>query len=223
MSLDADDQVYSRSLSSKENAFVSEKKGASLRSGSFIFPNKCQTGKKTNFEERTDNASTDSTSKQQEQALLTAVYNTIAISLFVACLGLLAVLYIVLESFLKPIFWALLTSAFLFSSKRFLTEAALYRLADIERRETVLALESFLFPFELFNTGIDRFWSFLKKNIFSLIGLIFTVIVFNLLDSYYDGIFQTVFGFINFIYKVSQLLLRCETFKTDFFHILYRH
>jgi hypothetical protein len=202
MSLDASDQSYHRSLSNKQSfKYPSDK-----RSASFVFP-KCQTaGQKTthNLESLASDAeSATATSKHQEQALLSAIYNTIAISLFVACLGLLAVLYIVLESFLKPIFWALLTSAFLFSSKRFLTETARSRLADIETRETILALESFLFPFELFDAAIDRFGSFLKQNVFSLIALIFTVLFFNLMDSYYDAIFQAAFVFVNFIYKVT--------------------
>lgn len=198
MSLEGDEHLISKSFDQKTKDFVQSEVRADRQNPIF----QRVKSKKALFQNNESNSEDKTSKHQQEQALLSAIYNTIAVSIFFACLGLLAILFIVLRAFLKPIFWALLTSAFLFSSKRHLTNIARSRLASIEKREAVLALESILFPFELLDSGIDFFCSFFKKNIFRLIGLILTVVFFNIIDSYYDDVIQILYFFIDSIYKV---------------------
>lgn len=203
MSLEGDENLYSRTLKSKNNHYMyqSDKKSGQYQKS--VFPNTQRKNSLFTGDSEVSNAVEITPKNQQEQALLSAIYNTIAVSIFFACLGLLAILYIVLESFLKPIFWALLTSAFLFSSKRYLTDKARLRLSDIEKKENILALEFIFFPFQMIDSGINCFWAFLKKNVTHLVGLVTAVILYNVIESYYENIVNTVCLFSNSIYVVS--------------------
>ncbi len=201
MSLEEDAKFTSRAT---RYNYLSEKKPGHNP----IFPN---THRKSSLSQQGVNPATPFTNpveitakNQQEQALLSAIYNTIAISVFSACLGLLAALFIVLEAFLKPIFWALLTSAFLFSSKRYLTDVARLRLADIEKRDKTLALECLVAPFQLVDSGIDLFWSFLKKNVSRLAGLVALILLFNVVDSYYETFVQALSFVISSMHSVGE-------------------
>ena len=143
---------------------------------------------------------------QQEQALLSAVYNTIAISIFFACLGLLIVLFIILQSFIRPIFWAFLTSSFLFSFKRYLTDVARHRLALIDKTGSLIAFELVLFPIRLLDNMIELFWSLLKLNFNRLVILIVTIISLNIISLYYETVMNAAYWFIGLIYQITGLL-----------------
>lgn len=121
-----------------------------------------------------------SSSVNSDQALLSAVYNTAAISLLVVCVGLCALLFVVLQAFVRPILWALLTSACLFSLKRLLTDVARRRLAEIERAESMLAFQLVLLPIGLVDSCVDWMWALLKRRYRNFIALLAAVLFFNL-------------------------------------------
>ncbi len=217
MSLEEDGKMLfsSKTLNTRSTRYnyLSDKKSSNFQSQ--IFPNtlrKSSLNQHENADTPVSNPVEITAKNQQEQALLSAIYNTIAISIFFACLGLLAALFIVLEAFLKPIFWALLTSAFLFSSKRYLTDAARFRLADIEKCEKTLAIEFLIAPFQFIDSGINLFWLFLKNNVHRLTGLVIFIILFTIIDSYYDSFLQTLYLFINSIYIVSSSAITIAVF-----------
>jgi len=158
MSLEEDAKFTSRAT---RYNYLSEKKPGHNP----IFPN---THRKSSLSQQGVNPATPFTNpveitakNQQEQALLSAIYNTIAISVFSACLGLLAALFIVLEAFLKP-------------------------------------------PFQLVDSGIDLFWSFLKKNVSRLAGLVALILLFNVVDSYYETFVQALSFVISSMHSVGE-------------------
>lgn len=120
------------------------------------------------------------TTANSDQALLSAVYNTIAIGLLVICVGLCALLFVVLQAFVRSIMWALLTSACLFSLKRFLTELARRRLDQIETSGSTLALEFALLPFRLIDSGVDWTWDLMQRRWRQFLALAFLLLIFNL-------------------------------------------
>lgn len=123
---------------------------------------------------------TTTTTANSDQALLSAVYNTIAIGLLVICVGLCALLFVVLQAFVRSILWALLTSACLFSLKRFLTELARRRLDQIETSGSTLALEFALLPFRLIDSGVDWTWDLMQRRWRQFLALAFILLIFNL-------------------------------------------
>lgn len=123
---------------------------------------------------------TTTTTANSDQALLSAVYNTIAIGLLVICVGLCALLFVVLQAFVRSIMWALLTSACLFSLKRFLTELARRRLDQIETSGSTLALEFALLPFRLIDSGVDWTWDLMQRRWRQFLALAFILLIFNL-------------------------------------------
>lgn len=123
---------------------------------------------------------TTTTTANSDQALLSAVYNTIAIGLLIICVGLCALLFVVLQAFVRSILWALLTSACLFSLKRFLTELARRRLDQIETSGSTLALEFALLPFRLIDSGVDRTWDLMQRRWRQFLALAFILLIFNL-------------------------------------------
>lgn len=135
------------------------------------------TGLKINFNPlKTTNMQT----VNSEQALLSAIYNTAAIGLLVVCVGLCALLYVVLQAFVRPILWALLTSAFLFSLKSLLTDVARRRLQEIEKNDSMLAFEMAVMPLRIVDSCIDWIWALIKRRYRNFLVLSLAVLLFNL-------------------------------------------
>lgn len=136
------------------------------------------TGLKINF--KPPNLKDSNHSLNSDQALLSAIYNTAAIGLLVVCVGLCALLYVVLQAFVRPILWALLTSACLFSIKRFLTDVARRRLVEIERNRSMLAFEMAVLPLKMADACVDWIWALIKRRYRNFLVLSLAVVVLNL-------------------------------------------
>ena len=141
-----------------------------------------------------------------EQALLSAIYNTIAISGFVGCLCLCGLLLIVLQAFVRSILWALLTSAFLFSFKRYLTEWSLKKLSNIETTGSTLAFESVIFPFKLIDSSVNYVWSLFLSKYRHLIAIVLAIILFHFASSFYESLFDYSILLIKFANRFSNLM-----------------
>lgn len=144
--------------------------------------------------------------KLAEQALTTAIYNTIAIAIFVICIGLLAILLIVLQVFVRSILWAVLTSAFLFSFKRYLTDLSRNRLSFIEKNGATLAIELIISPFRLIDSTIDLIWSFIVQKYRQFLILVSTIILFNLSCSFYETLFDYSIKILSILTQTSNLM-----------------
>jgi hypothetical protein len=141
-----------------------------------------------------------------EQAILSAIYNTIAISIFVGCLLLCGLLLIVLQAFVRSIMWALLTSAFLFSFKRYLTDLSLKKLKKIEQNGSTLAFESCLSPIKLLDSSVDYVWRLFLSKYRHLIAIVLAIILFHLAGSFYQSLFAYSISFITSANRLSNLM-----------------
>jgi hypothetical protein len=130
------------------------------------------------------NLKSTSNNSADQIAFISAIYNTLAMGILIACLGLCALLYYVLSAFIRPILWAILTSAFLFSFKRYLTEIARKRLEQIEKNNKMLAMELALLPISTLDSTVDWMWSFISEKYRQLAILFSLLVLFNLSSSF---------------------------------------
>ena len=156
--------------------------------------------------EDTNETKTQNNSNLSELAFISAIYNTIAITIFFVCLGLCALLLIVLQAFVRSILWALLTSAFLFTFKKYLTDWARNRLTIIEKNEATLALELVLLPAKLVDDAVDSIWSFFKYKYKNLLILALAIGLFHLASSFYQSLFDFSIISISTLNKTTNLM-----------------
>lgn len=149
------------------------------------------------------NSATTTTSN--EQALLSAIYNTIAISLLVVCIGLFALSIVVLQAFVRSIIWAVLTSAFLFSFKRYLTDRARDRLKEIEQQR-MLAIELTLLPFKLVDSSVDGLWTFIRRKYRIILLILLAIGVFHLAHSFYQSLIDFLIRLVHLTSRTSHTI-----------------
>ena len=152
------------------------------------------------------NEKTQNNNNLSELAFISAIYNTLAITIFFVCLGLCALLLIVLQAFVRSILWALLTSAFLFTFKKYLTDWARNRLTIIEKNEATLALELVLLPAKLVDDAVDSIWSFFKYKYKNLLILALAIGLFHLASSFYQSLFDFSITSISTLNKTTNLM-----------------
>ncbi|XP_060582573.1 transmembrane protein 245-like isoform X2 [Ruditapes philippinarum] len=93
--------------------------------------------------------------KEHEKAIKQAFYNTAAnIFVLLACATTVAV-YFILESFLKPLLWAVLCGAFLYPFKRSLTSALRNWLTSLHKSETPFLVGLAVTPIKCADSAID--------------------------------------------------------------------
>jgi predicted PurR-regulated permease PerM len=141
-----------------------------------------------------------------DQAMIT----TIAIGILVALLGLCAILLIVLQVFVRPIIWAILTSAFLFSSKRYLTDLARAHLSKIEKNGATLSLELIWLPVRVVDSSVEFVWSFFKARYRHLAILVLTITLFHLASAFHDQIFSLLLYLFDMIKILMNFLCYFE-------------
>ena len=94
--------------------------------------------------------------KEHEKAIKQAFYNTAAnIFVLLACAAAIAV-YFILESFLKPLLWAVLCGAFLYPFKRKVTNSLKAWLIGLRISETPIIFGVIITPIKCADNTIDR-------------------------------------------------------------------
>ena len=121
-----------------------------------------------------------------EQAFISALYNSLAIIFLIVSLSLCALLVVVLQVFVRSILWALLTGAFLFKLKRYLTEASCNHLELIENYKSCLTFQIVLLPFKLVDSASDYICGFFWSKKVQLIFTIISVMLFNYVNLIYE-------------------------------------
>ncbi|CAF0851947.1 unnamed protein product [Brachionus calyciflorus] len=152
-------------------------------------------------------SSTDLNDKQSE-VFISAIYNSIALTVFAVCIGLCFLLFSILQVFIRSILWAILTSAFLFPLKQYLTSLARNQLETIDKTESVLALQLILFPFNLIDSVVNIGFTFIKSKIPQITFLILFITLFNLIYSFNDyfltySIYLYLYTKINFLIFIN--------------------
>ena len=101
--------------------------------------------------------------------------------------------------------WALLTSAFLFSFKKYLTDLTRNRLTKIEHNQELLALDVTVLPLRLVDSAFDFIWVTLKSKWKHFMGLIFTIVLFHLFSSFYQSLFDFSLISISILSRISRM------------------
>ena len=142
-----------------------------------------------------------------DQAFKSALYNTFAIILLIVGLGLCGLLLIVLQAFVRSILWALLTGAFLFSFKRYLTDITCTRLEAIETSSSCLTFHIVLLPLQLIDSFSDYVWEFCKKKYIQLICVIIAIILLNYVYLFYEPFMAYFMTAINMLTDVVKFFV----------------
>lgn len=109
--------------------------------------------------------------KEHEKAIKQAFYNTAAnIFVLLACAAAIAV-YFILESFLKPLLWAVLCGAFLYPFKRTLTSTLKAWLTSLRMSETPFIVGIAITPIKCADNAIERMCNSVLQNTKLLIGI----------------------------------------------------
>ncbi|RNA21648.1 transmembrane protein -like [Brachionus plicatilis] len=136
--------------------------------------------------------------EKRSEAYTSAIYNAIAITVIAMCLGLCFLLFSVLQIFMRSIFWSILTSAFVFPVKKYLTDLSLMKFQSIEKSKSIMTLELALLPIKLIDSFVDYTYSFIRGKLTQILILILTATVLNLAYSFNDSFFDYSFLAISF-------------------------
>lgn len=153
------------------------------------------------FQRKFQNASTSTATffkaLSAEQAFTSALYNSFAFVFLIIGITLCGLLLVVLQAFVRSILWALLTGAFLFTYKRCITDFSRDRLKQIETKRSCLSVQLFLLPFQLIDSCSDYVWVICTNKFRHLIILFFTIILFKLLNSFYETFIIYLLNLLN--------------------------
>ena len=101
-------------------------------------------------------------------------------SILAACVALCALLLAVLQVFIRPIMWALLTSSFLFSTKRQLTASTRAALGRVRTTGSTLSLSVLVWPVRFLDSCVDRAYTAMTTiRRANLVLLLSAVLAFN--------------------------------------------
>ena len=137
-----------------------------------------------------------------EQAFTSAIYNSLAIIFLIVGISLCALLLIVLQAFVRSILWALLTGAFLFQFKKYLTDKSCSRLKTIEKLESCITFQILLLPFKLIDSTSDYIYEFFKKNYIQLVGIVVSILLLNYINILYEPFIDYVLIIVNFFTEI---------------------
>jgi predicted PurR-regulated permease PerM len=145
--------------------------------------------------------------ESSDQAFTSALYNSLAIIFLIIGVSLCGLLLIVLQAFVRSILWALLTGAFLFSFKHYLTDATCKRLEKIETTSSCLTFQLVILPFQLIDSASDYVWEFCKKKYIQLISIIVTIILLNYVNIFYEPFITYILSIIDLFTAIVQFFV----------------
>jgi hypothetical protein len=149
-------------------------------------------------------------------AFTSALYNSLAIVFLIICIGLSALLLIVLSNFVRPIMWAILTGAFLFTSKFYLTKITCESLKSIYANRTSLSIHLLILPFRLIDSISEFTWSFTNQNIRNIIILFISLLSTKFISLFYEILFSYTFIVCRMMFTLIELF----TFYADKFSFI---
>lgn len=145
--------------------------------------------------------------EKRSEAYTNAIYNAIAVTVIAMCLGLCFLLFSVLQIFMRSIFWSILTSAFVFPVKKYLTDLSRMKFQSIEKSKSIMTLEFALLPFQLIDSFVDYTYSFVRKKLTQIFILITTATVLNLAYSFNDSFFVYFTQIISLMSEKSAFMI----------------
>jgi hypothetical protein len=154
-------------------------------------------------------------SNNNNDPFLFAMYNIIAVTVFILFIVLSGLLLMVLQSFVRSILWALLTSAFLFATKQYLAEFACSRLEIIEQKGQCLALQLSLMPIYAIDTAVDKLWLFMRSKYKLLLSLCGAIIGFHLFVSFYEQVVTSLSSLTRYLMNMATFLATFDDSKNS--------
>jgi hypothetical protein len=152
-----------------------------------------------------------SDSSSDNVAFTSALYNTLAIVFLIIGIGLSGLLLVVLSNFVRSIIWALLTGAFLFTFKFYLTKVTFENLKSIDANGTSLIIHLCVLPFRFIDSISDYTWSFGKTNMRNICILFLSLISVKFLSLFYE----ILFAYALIVYRWTFNLIELFTYYAD--------
>lgn len=138
-----------------------------------------------------------------ENAFKSAIYNSLGVAFLVFAIGLCVFLLILLQAFVRPILWALLTGACLFSLKKYLKDITLNSLKSIETNESSITIMLSVSPFKLADRVFDLLWKLFKKNLKNVAIFVGVIVSLKIINSFYERIIVFIFNFFACIATIT--------------------
>jgi predicted PurR-regulated permease PerM len=169
------------------------------------------------FQSARDPTNTNAIDTHTEDAWLQAIYNAVVFTMVGVVLCIVIAVYYILEPFLQPLLWAVLTGAFLFPFKHSSTTYIERWLGDINYSGIPLIAGLILSPISFFNFAFYKMQDFISKYWKIIIFLSVTSVIIHVAT--YSSVIN-IFNEASTFFHISFKYLNAVFSYTTYFQIL---
>ncbi|XP_013183996.2 transmembrane protein 245 [Amyelois transitella] len=151
-----------------------------------------------------------------EKPMKHGFYNAFALFILAVCCAAVYVLFLILEPFFKPLFWALLVGSILHPFKYRLSQKLKTWFEDLEKSNTSVIFGLMVIPVNVVNLASDTVGHQFKEHYKTVIGLLLSIFVlpwlYNSVPRSFSCIFWQFTSFIRF--STTMLITLCSSYIT---------
>ncbi|KAJ2953387.1 hypothetical protein O0L34_g977 [Tuta absoluta] len=155
-------------------------------------------------------------SEGNEKPMKHGFYNAFALFILAVCCAAVYVLFLILEPFFKPLFWALLVGSLLHPFKYRLSKKLKSWFEGLEKSETSVAVGLMGIPLNLVNLASDTVGVQFKEHYKTVIGLLTIIFVlpwlYNSVPRSFSCLFWQFCSFVSF--STTMLITLCSSYVT---------
>ncbi|XP_045452915.1 transmembrane protein 245 [Melitaea cinxia] len=155
-------------------------------------------------------------SEGNEKPMKHGFYNAFALFILTICCAAVYVLFLILEPFFKPLFWALLVGSLLHPFKYKLSKKIKTWFEDLEKSNSCVVYGLMIIPVDVINYASDTVGHQFKEHYKTVIGLLSAIFVLPWLYNAIPRSFCCIFWqFVSFISFTTTLLIKlCGSYIT---------
>ncbi|XP_049877971.1 transmembrane protein 245 [Pectinophora gossypiella] len=155
-------------------------------------------------------------SEGNEKPMKHGFYNAFALFILTVCCAAVYVLFLILEPFFKPLFWALLVGSLLHPFKYKLSKKLKSWFEDLEKSDTSIVYGLMVIPVNVINFASDTVGHQFKEHYKTVIGLLSAIFVlpwlYNSVPRSFSCLFWQFCSFISF--STTMLISLCSSYVT---------
>ncbi|XP_034834039.1 transmembrane protein 245 isoform X2 [Maniola hyperantus] len=162
-------------------------------------------------------------SEGNEKPMKHGFYNAFALFILTICCAAVYVLFLILEPFFKPLFWALLVGSLLHPFKYKLSKKIKSWFQDLEKSNSSVIYGLMIIPVNVVNYASDTVGQQFKEHYKSVIGLLSAIFILPWVYSAIPRSFACIFWqFVSLISFTTTLLIKlCSSYITLTFALAY--
>ncbi|XP_026314827.1 transmembrane protein 245 isoform X2 [Hyposmocoma kahamanoa] len=162
-------------------------------------------------------------SEGNEKPMKHGFYNAFALFILAICCAAVYVLFLILEPFFKPLFWALLVGSLLHPFKYKLSNKLKSWFENLEKTNTSVVFGLMVIPVNIVNQASDKVGHQFKEHYKTVIGLLSAIFVlpwlYNSVPRSFSCLFWQFNSFISF--STTMLIQLCSSYVTLTFAVAY--